>query len=49
MRDEPYDIVGEFKKDPMLAWEFLEIHDSFPFWKKTLIKLRLALKTGLGI
>ena len=49
MENEFYDLVMEFKRNPMLAREFVHIHESFSLWQKFVIRARYLLKTRLGI
>jgi len=49
MENDFYDIVGRFKREPMLAREFIDIHESFPLWFKFVIALRLSIKTWTRI
>lgn len=49
MEHEFYDVVREFKNNPMFAREFVHIHESFSLWQKFVIKMRYLIKTRLGI
>lgn len=49
MENDFYDLVREFKNNPMLAREFVDIHESFSPWQKFVIELRHFVKTILGV
>lgn len=49
MENEFYDLVMEFKRNPMLAREFVHIHDSFSLWQKFVLKMRYIMRTTIGI
>lgn len=49
MENEFYDLVREFKNNPMLAREFVDIHRSFSLWQKFMVGFRYLTKTRLGI
>lgn len=49
MENDSFDLIREFKNNPMFAREFMDIHRSFSPWQKFVIELKYFLRTRFGI